>query len=70
MGYIKWIIISGVWLAVLVQSTGCAQLLGIKRFKSGDTTIDFTTSFGVSADVSQADTLENKRSIKPADNSQ
>lgn len=62
---VKWILISGTWLAVLVYCTSCAQLLGVKRYKSGDTVIDFNTGLGFSADVTQSDTLEDTRSIKP-----
>lgn len=60
----------GLVLLCLTAQTGCiGQVLGIKRIKSGDTTIDFTTSVGVNADISQGDTLENKRGIRPDDNS-
>lgn len=53
-------------LVITVLSlTACAQLIGIKRYQSGDTILDFNTGIGLSADVTQSDTLNMQRSIKP-----
>jgi len=62
---LHYIVVAGIWLAVLVYFTGCAQLIGIKRYKSGDTVIDFNTGIGFAADVTQSDTLNNQRGIAP-----
>lgn len=62
-GYKYWIVCAGLALALL--TSGCAQLIGIKKYKSGDTEIWFNSGIDVGASINQVDTVENKRGIKP-----
>lgn len=54
-------------IAVLValSATGCAQLIGIKKFKSGDTEIHFNSGLDFGASINQVDTVDNRRGIRP-----
>jgi hypothetical protein len=54
-----WIVIAAIILSCLTME-GC-----IKRFKSGDTEIDFATGFDVGASANAVDTVDNNRGIKP-----
>lgn len=44
---------------------GCAPLLGLKSYQSGDTRIEFITGADFSVGVNGVDTVENNRGIAP-----
>lgn len=61
------VIITGLLIGYIILSqSGCAQIIGIKRYKSGETVIDFNTGFDFGVSANQVDTVHNERGIKPA----
>ena len=64
--YFIMLSIQVVLAVVIITQTGCVPaILGIKEYKSGDTTISFITGFDVGASASGTDTLDNNIGIKP-----
>ena len=64
--YLIMLSIQLVLAAVIVVTSGCVPaILGIKEYKSGDTTISLITGFDVGASASGTDTLDNNIGIKP-----
>jgi uncharacterized protein YceK len=45
--------------------SGCASIIGIKEYQSGDTRISFVTGYDVGAAFNGVDTVDNNRGIKP-----
>lgn len=47
--------------------SGCAAILGVKSYQSGDTKIDFITGYDFGLGANGVDTVVNNRGIKPGE---
>lgn len=57
-----------IMVVLLIVTSGCAQILGVKKYKGSDgSVIEFTTGIDIGASLNQVDTVENTRGIKPSD---
>ncbi len=55
----------GAWLSALTFAGCVPAILGVKRYQSGTTTIDFITGADITVGANGIDTVENNRGIKP-----
>ncbi len=53
------------WVLIVMFCTGCASLVGIKSYKSGDTEIQFITGYDIGAQANGIDTVNDSRGIAP-----
>lgn len=50
--------------ALILNAIGCAPLLGLKSYQSGDTRIEFITGADFSVGLNGIDTVNNNRGIQ------
>ncbi len=66
MENILMIISLGCLMLSALTFAGCVPaILGVKRYQSGTTTIDFITGADITVGANGIDTVENNRGIKP-----
>ena len=58
-------VIVGIVVSYLLS--GCAALIGLKSYQSGDTKIDFITGYDFGLGANGVDTVANNRGIKPGE---